>query len=174
MGQYHLTVNLDKKEFLMPHKLGVGLKLREQTGFGNSIPDALFMLACSNGKGGGDFQDNQNNIVGRWAGDRIAIVGDYAESTDLPMMWDAANIYSLCHEYGDQCGGDGCTADTSSHYFDITDMVIPVMMLNDDRLFIDVASDGWRSRKRPDTDAMVSMDDILQGKLTAEEWDTQP
>ena len=161
MGQYHLTVNLDKKEFLMPHKLGVGLKLREQTGIGNSIPDALFMLlVCSNGKGGGDFQDNQNNVVGRWAGDRIAVVGDYAESTDLPMMWDAANIYSLCHEYGDQCGGDGCTADISSHYFDITDIVIPVMMMNDDRLNIDMDATGWRRRTKSDKE-MVSFDEML-------------
>ena len=58
MGQYHLTVNLDKKEFLMPHKLGVGLKLREQLGSRDSTPDALFiLLACSNGYGGGDLGD---------------------------------------------------------------------------------------------------------------------
>ena len=30
MGQYHYTVNLDKKEYLVPHKLGDGLKLLEQ------------------------------------------------------------------------------------------------------------------------------------------------
>jgi len=29
MGQYYFIVNLDKKEYLHPHKLGDGLKLRE-------------------------------------------------------------------------------------------------------------------------------------------------
>ena len=172
MGQYHLTVNLDRKEFLMPHKLGVGLKLREQTGFGNSIPDALFMLlAASNGYGGGDFQDNQNKIIGRWAGDRVAVIGDYAMSTDLPMMWDAEHLYHLCHDLN-ACKEYDCTADIASHYLDITDMVIPVMMMNDDELYIDVTSSGWRSRKPSYTEPhdMVSMDDMLQG----EEWDVQP
>ena len=174
MGQYHLTVNLDKKEFLMPHKFGVGLKLREQTGFGNSVPDALFMLmCCSNGKGGGDFIDNQNNMIGRWAGDRIAVVGDYALSTDLPMLWDAANIYKMCHGLND-CAEYDCTSSVSSHYLDITDMIIPVMMMNDEELYIDINAEGWRSRKRPDTDNMISMDEILQGRLNSEEWDTQP
>jgi len=145
MGQYHLTVNLDKKEFLMPHKLGVGLKLREQTGMGNSIPDALFMLlACSNGSGSGDFIDNQNEICGRWAGDRIAVVGDYAQLTDLPMMFGANNIYKLCHTYDKDCREYSCTSDSDSHYFDITDLVIPVMMMNDIEFYVDVESEGWR------------------------------
>jgi len=174
MGQYHLTVNLDKKEFLMPHKLGVGLKLREQTGFGNSIPDALFMLlACSNGYGGGDFQDNQNKMCGRWAGDKVAVIGDYAEPTDLPMMWDAANIYKMCHGLN-ECKEYDCTADVSSHYVDITDMILPVMMMNEPEFYVDVNSEGWRSRKRTDTDTMISMDEILQGRLKSEEWDVQP
>ena len=67
---------------------------------------------------------NEDLNDGRWAGDRIAVIGDYAQVDDLPMMWDAANIYNLCHEYGDQCGGDGCIADSSSHYLDISDMII--------------------------------------------------
>jgi len=163
MGQYHLTVNLDKKEFLMPHKFGVGLKLREQTGFGNSVPDALFMLmCCSNGKGGGDFEDNQNNMIGRWAGDRVAVIGDYAEATDLPMLWDAANIYKMCHSLS-ECEDYECTSDAPSHYLDISDMVIPVMMLNDDELYIDTDSVGWRSRKPKYTEPkeMISMDEML-------------
>jgi len=98
MGQYHVTVNLDKKEFLMPHKLGVGLKLLEQLHSSESIQEALFiLLACSNGRGGGDLHDDQNHMIGRWAGDRIAVVGDYAELSDLPMMFGADTIYQLCH-----------------------------------------------------------------------------
>ena len=30
MGQYWVVVNLDKHEFVMPHRLGSGLKLWEQ------------------------------------------------------------------------------------------------------------------------------------------------
>ena len=168
MGQYHITVNLDKKEFLMTHKFGVGLKLREQFGVHYGVQDALLMLlACSNGYGGGDFiGEDKNHMIGRWAGDRIAIVGDYAIADNLPMMWDAANIYNLCHEYGDQCGGDGCIADSSSHYLDISDMIIPMMMENDGEFQLDYGSDGlgWRSRK-PMVENMVSMDDILLGDL---------
>ena len=160
MGQYHLTVNLDKKEFLMPHKLGVGLKLRAQQGSPDSIPDALFMLlACSNGYGGGDFRDTQNNMVGRWAGDRIAVVGDYALADDLPMMFAADSIYGLCHSYQVECPEWGCVADASSHYLDITDLIIPVMELNNPRLKIDIDSPGWRNKVyAPDQ----------------EEWDVQP
>lgn len=95
MGQYHYIANLDKREFLHPHELGDGLKLME---FGASGEGTMFglslLLACSNGRGGGDFDaeiaDDPRDyklveaIVGRWAGDRIAIIGDYAEDGDFP------------------------------------------------------------------------------------------
>jgi len=95
MGQYHLTVNLDKKEFLDPHTLGNGLKLIEQASNPNpGIPAALFvLLACANGRGGGDLSPNP--IVGRWAGDRIAVVGDYSEPSDID-GYDASRIYEQC------------------------------------------------------------------------------
>ena len=38
MGQYHYTVNLSKKEFINPHKLGDGLKLLEQSGYCPGAP----------------------------------------------------------------------------------------------------------------------------------------
>ena len=79
----------------------------------------------------------------------------------------------MCHDLN-ECKEYDCTADVSSHYVDITDMILPVMMMNNPEMFVDVNSEGWRSRKRPDIDTMVSMDDMLQGKLKAEEWDTQP
>ena len=31
MGQYHKLINLDKKEFVDPHKLGLGLKQVEHS-----------------------------------------------------------------------------------------------------------------------------------------------
>lgn len=99
MGQYHLPVNLTKREFIHPHKLGCGLKLWEQAGTDLGTGSALIMLcACSNGRGGGDFADEHENVIGRWAGDRIAWVGDYAEYDDLPHGYNADLIYSLCRE----------------------------------------------------------------------------
>lgn len=110
MGQYHLTVNLDKRQYLRPHKLGDGLKLLEQAGASGGVTDALFLLlAVSNGRGGGDVHtfrpgpDKDNpytdgsydtpEIVGAWGGDRIAVIGDYAEDTDLAPEHRASLIY---------------------------------------------------------------------------------
>ena len=53
-------------------------KTVEQMGFQGSTADALFLLvANSNGRGGGDVEDH--DMVGRWAGDRIVVQGDYSE-----------------------------------------------------------------------------------------------
>lgn len=81
MGQYHKVYNIDRQEMLHAHALGNGLKLMEQVGFEKSTADALFLLlANSNGRGGGDA--NEHPYIGRWAGDRILVQGDYAEPTD--------------------------------------------------------------------------------------------
>lgn len=103
MGQYHYIVNLDRKEYLNPHQLGIGLKAWEQIASHPSTPDALFMLlTCSNGRGGGDFAEDrgQERVIGRWSGDRIAVVGDYAENGDIrrPTPHPVSNIYRLCGE----------------------------------------------------------------------------
>ncbi len=105
MGQYHTTVNLTKKEFISPHKIGNGLKLMEQVGWEGATSNALFLLlACSNGRGGGDAADHP--MAGRWAGDEIAVIGDYAEADDLKNH-DAKEIYdsldddSLHQQYTD-------------------------------------------------------------------------
>jgi len=81
MGQYHEVYNLDKKERIYPHAIDNGLKLYEQVGHIGSTSTALFaLLANSNGRGGGDFP--KHPMIGRWAGDRILIQGDYAEPDD--------------------------------------------------------------------------------------------
>lgn len=126
MGQYWLPVNLDKKEFIDPHKLGVGLKLGEQLGSGHGTPDAMFILlaAMKERRGGGDFDWDTNyygpertmahhsgapveeeyNVVakrtiGRWVGDRVAVIGDYAENSDLPVKrLRAKTIYHRCRK----------------------------------------------------------------------------
>lgn len=79
MGQYYKVVNIDKKQYLHPHKLGDGLKLME---FGASAEGTMMALAVllsdGNGRGGGDLR-SRDPIVGSWAGDRIVIAGDYAD-----------------------------------------------------------------------------------------------
>lgn len=88
MGQYHKLYNLDKKEYVHAHRIGNGLKLMEQCGFEKSTATGLWLLlANSNGRGGGDAQ--QHPMVGRWAGDRILVQGDYAESTDSAYVSEA-------------------------------------------------------------------------------------
>jgi hypothetical protein len=81
MGQYHEIYNLDKKERINPNSIDNGLKLYEQVGRIYTSATALFALvANSNGRGGGDFPPH--DVIGRWAGDRILVQGDYAKPTD--------------------------------------------------------------------------------------------
>lgn len=97
MGQYHRLVNLSKKEFVEPHSIGNGMKLREQVGWEHSTSTVLVMLlAASNGRGGGDFCSNHPRI-GSWAGDQIAFIGDYADTKDIARC-NAQEIYENCSE----------------------------------------------------------------------------
>lgn len=116
MGQYWKAVNIDKREFVHPHKLGAGLKLGEQLGTHPGTSTALLILLSSytEKRGGGDPDLDENwwglnrhsNIDkypgspapfsipdypaiakrtwGRWAGDRVIVVGDYAKDEDWP------------------------------------------------------------------------------------------
>lgn len=107
MGQYHRVINLDKKQWLRPHSFDEGTKLME---FGCSSQGTMtalaILLAASNGKGGGDFRGD-DPLIGSWAGDRIAIVGDYAEG-DAEFEWayrgtaqDPADLEKLAATGGD-------------------------------------------------------------------------
>lgn len=86
MGQYHSLYNLDKQEVLHPHDIGLGAKQREHTGHEASLSDMLYVLTtCSPMRGGGDFWAEENaDFIGRWVGDRVVVVGDYAEEGDIP------------------------------------------------------------------------------------------
>ena len=90
MGQYHLPVNIDKREYLYPHLFGAGLKMLEW-GTGGGVTTALtVLLACSHNRGGGDLRlaadipigQGDGRICGRWAGDRIIVLGDDTEPGD--------------------------------------------------------------------------------------------
>lgn len=100
MGQYHYIVNITKKHYINPHQIGSGLKLMEQVGWEASPSTALFLLlACSNGRGGGDA--GAHPLVGHWAGDKIAVIGDYSTPADIPGH-DAAAIYAAIMGKGDR------------------------------------------------------------------------
>lgn len=105
MGQYHYVIDLDAREFLDPRRLGSGRKAWEQIANAASTPQALFvLLTCSNGRGGGDFiprlGKGGERIIGRWAGHRIAVVGDYAEDSDFAAKPDEkiSELYQRCRK----------------------------------------------------------------------------
>ena len=81
MGQYHRPCNLTTNEYLHPHDFGDGLKLLEFGESGQGTMSALILLLAPGG---------------RWHGDRIAIVGDYAEDADLPGEFMAGTIWERC------------------------------------------------------------------------------
>lgn len=66
MGQYHVITNLTKRAGYVPRSLGNGIKLMEFGADGFGAMGALVHL-----------------LNASWGGDRIAIVGDYAEAGDL-------------------------------------------------------------------------------------------
>ena len=88
MGQYFKIVNLDKREYLDPHKLGMGLKLYEICANRGSgvLP---FLLRKSDETGGGDIHKDYR-YAGRWAGDRIVVIGDY----DSSKLYDQLDSYT--------------------------------------------------------------------------------
>lgn len=151
MGQYWKPVNLDKKEYLEPHKFACGLKLVEQLGGLAGTGDALVLLCAAQRevRGGGDFNVQPNDevvkrVVGRWAGDRIAFIGDYSEDDDLPNSpIPASRIYDCCSESPD--GDNGIHIDDL--WTDISDDVCAVLERELDGKFY---GDGWRKFKRND------------------------
>lgn len=99
MGQYYLTVNLDKKQYLMPHDFGDGLKLLEFACSANGILAGLaILLADGNNRGGGDLRST-DPIIGSWAGDRIVITGDYADEGKFLEEEDGAVLQAIANEH---------------------------------------------------------------------------
>lgn len=150
MGQYHLVVNLDKREFISPHKLGAGLKLMEQAFTSPGSAGALLiLLACSNGRGGGDFgEDNvseDERIAGRWAGDRIAVVGDYADDGCLAPEHRAGSIYAACRDADETANPDETDDEYEDEciapFTDITPRVCSAIEASGEGMFV---GDGWR------------------------------
>ena len=83
MGQYHHPVCIEAEEGLSPHGMADGLKEAEQ-GFNRpSTPNAMVALVCARG-GNMPADCSQSPIIGRWAGKRVIVTGDYAEDDDIP------------------------------------------------------------------------------------------
>lgn len=150
MGQYHKTVNLDKKEFIHPHKLASGLKLWEQLANSNGPGQALIvLLAHPDHRGGGDFNADSElaqKTIGRWRGDRIAIIGDYAEEGDIPGIEGIKHIYHLCADPRDvdaeflkSLAEDGLSE--KDLYTDVTDDVCKII---EQELGGKFTGTGWR------------------------------
>lgn len=102
MGQYYIFVNIDKREYLHPHKFDDSLKLSELTTEPSSLTMKALVLLCAdgNGPGSGDFPPHP--LIGRWSGDRIVVAGDYAEdlkfvSQDLLESYLAKNPSAIEH-----------------------------------------------------------------------------
>lgn len=79
MGQYYRLLNLSKEEYIEPRRLGSGAKLWEICA--NDLPRVLpYLFHQSSGHGGGDPHKQPTDHLGRWAGDRLVVVGDYDDS----------------------------------------------------------------------------------------------
>lgn len=142
MGQYHKVVNYDKKEFIHPHNIGLGLKQGEQIGdIHATTGDIIFLLlSISNGRGGGDVPtEGIEHLLGRWAGDRVLVVGDYTDPGDVTIegLDNAATLYGV---------------DEDPEWTDISDE-INVMIR---KLWgIEVSGGGWHRREVVDHDTYL-------------------
>lgn len=97
MGQYFVIANLEKREYLDPWKMESGAKAWEQA---MNLPSKalLVLLGTGMGRGGGDFRigsmPDGSPVNGRWSGDSIVMVGDYAADSDNPEILGYGGLYS--------------------------------------------------------------------------------
>jgi hypothetical protein len=84
MGQYFKLVNTDKKEVVNPWDIGGVAKFWEWL-YNPQARVLVWLLRQSNEGGGGDIDEPERyTTLGRWAGDRITLIGDY----DSSQLWD--------------------------------------------------------------------------------------
>src|SRR5205085_496193 len=95
MGQYHRAVCIEAEEGLNPYTLGTGAKEGEQGFSRPAAPNAIVALVCA--RGGNQPADcSQSPVIGRWAGKRVLVQGDYAEDDDIP-GWQGPPLSLLYH-----------------------------------------------------------------------------
>lgn len=152
MGQYYLIVNVDKGQYLHPHKFGDGLKLME---FGNSqygtLTGLAVLLADGNNRGGGDLRTD-DPIVGSWAGDRIVVAGDYADGGKFLLEVSESELRGIAKKHLT----DGDPKEVNLYFYaqekfeDISDKVIKAIRdgegPNHPLSKIDLKQKGWRNK----------------------------
>ena len=77
MGQYYITINKTKKEYIETYTFGDGAKFLEFMSSDMGMKEATMMLLTNGGV--------KDNYLGHWASDSIEVLGDYAEDGNL---WD--------------------------------------------------------------------------------------
>ena len=88
MGQYFKIVNEDKQEVITSWGLGGPAKFWEWL-YNTQARVFVWLLRKSDGDGGGDIPTEERTrytTLGRWAGDRITLIGDY----DSSWLWERA------------------------------------------------------------------------------------
>lgn len=176
MGQYWLPVNIDKHEYIHPHQLASGLKLVEQLKSHVGSALVILLANMPEPRGGGDFDMDNNwhgperdmtkpkyfgapgpmpqdypsiarQTIGRWVGDRVVLVGDYAQEDDLLKVIDAGadytavDIYDVCCDDSDHTGHEHKT----TPWTNITHLVARVIEHECQGKF---TGDGWRTFER--------------------------
>lgn len=101
MGQYYRLVNFDKKEFVESWGLDNGAKLTEWAYCRAEMSCALMNL-----------------VAGRWKGDRVYVVGDYADLSDSSTNW-----YEVYKEITDEIGTEKACGYATENFKDITSEV---------------------------------------------------
>ncbi|MEJ7648663.1 MAG: hypothetical protein WKF57_06480 [Nakamurella sp.] len=128
MSQYHAIVNLDAALCLSGHRLGTGIKLMEQASAGLGGPTTALALLL------GPAEQHS------WNGDRIAVIGDYAQpgelAQDVPFCEEPVAAYDL----GEEDAFSAIAADMVTSTFGIT--------------YSD--TDGWASTTVPDSTRQVA------------------
>lgn len=97
MGQYHYTISMDANEHISPYALGCGVKAWEQLS-GGMVASFAAMLSYNPGNMPADM--GHHPMVGRWAGNRVLVAGDYADKGDIHGFKGTPldRLYSLCSE----------------------------------------------------------------------------
>lgn len=96
MGQYFKLVNLDKKEVVNPWDIGGVAKFWEWL-YNPQARVLVWLLRQSDGDGGGDIPQEERErytTLGRWAGNRITLVGDY----DSSGLWEKSRVLNEQHQ----------------------------------------------------------------------------
>jgi hypothetical protein len=87
MGQAFYLTNLDKKEFFHPHDMGDGYKLLE---LDRSLTALSLLLADSD-----DHPWADAPLLGRWAHDRVVVMGEYEAPDDFRATFARLDVAEL-------------------------------------------------------------------------------